>query len=185
MTGSGSSPAPNPERCGPARVNVRVAGNTSIIGGRAIVDRVRSAPICLFLLLAACFAGSEPQEQKPTDIEFCRLVTHPKDFNGKQVRVMARVETTVIEGGTWLGSPLCEQRSVELIVPDQIRSHPEEYPGYKALADAILFRGNIGTVGKSITATFTGTFTARSRKPKLVLTIGEVHDLDVKLAAPR
>lgn len=148
-----------------------------------MVDRVRSVSICLFLLVAASFPGSQRREQNPKDVDFCRLVTHPKDFNGKWVRVRARVETTVIEGGTWLESPLCKERAVNLFVPDEIRSDPEGHPDYKALDEAI-FRGNIGTVGKIITATFTGTFSSRSQRPNLVLTLGEVYDLKLKVKAP-
>jgi len=104
--------------------------------------------------LVSCLALG--QEGKPTETGLCSLVAHPKQFNNKRVRVNARVESAVIEGGIWLEDASCEPHGVELSIPDHIRNHPEEHPDFKALDDAIRLQGNIGTVGKKITATFTG-----------------------------
>jgi hypothetical protein len=91
----------------------------------------------------------------------------------------------VIEGGTWLEDASCEPHGVELSVPDYIRNHPEEHPDFKALDDAIRLQGNIGTVGKKITATFTGEFTSHAKRPKQVLTLEKVENLDVKIEKPQ
>lgn len=68
-------------------------------------------------------------------------------------------------------SASCEPDGIELIVPDSIRKHPDEHPDFKAPDDAILRQGNIGTVDKKITATFTGVFTAGKKRPKRSLTL--------------
>ena len=147
-----------------------------------VLNLAKGQAIAVVMMGVLSESGGVPQKQKPLDVDFCRLVTHPKDFRDQRVRVGAHVETAVIEGGTSLQSPSCERYSVELFVPDQIRSHPQEYPGYNTLDDAIVSRGNIGTIGKSITATFTGTITSQHRRLKL--TMDEVDDVEVKVKAP-
>lgn len=132
----------------------------------------------VFLLVSSVALG---QEEKPIVTDLCSLIAHPKQFNKKRVRVNARVESAVIEGGTWLEDASCKPRGVELLVPDTIRTHPEEHPDFKALDDAIRLQGNIGTVGKKITATFTGEFTSHSKSPKRVLTLEKVENLNVKI----
>jgi len=117
------------------------------------------------------------QEQRTIEVDLCTLVAHPKQFNKKLVRVNARVESTVIEGGTWLEDSSCKEDGVELLVPDAIRSHPD----FKTLDDSIRLQGNIGTIGKNITATFIGKFTSRSKRPKGVLTLERVEHLKLKM----
>jgi hypothetical protein len=102
------------------------------------------------------------------------------------VRVHAQDESAVVEGGTWLEDPSCKKDGrVGLFVPDPIRNHPAEHPDFKALDDAIRLQGNIGTVGKKITATFTGEFTSHSKRPNGVLTLEKVENLDVKIRKAR
>jgi hypothetical protein len=120
-------------------------------------------------------------QKNPTEADLCSLVAHPKQFQKQLVRVTAQVESAVIEGGTWLQSASCESNGVELIVPDYIRKHPEEHPDFKALDDAVRQQGNIGTVNKKITATFTGTFTTSSKRPKRMLTLEKVENLSVQV----
>jgi len=135
-------------------------------------------------LLHSCFAMGQ-ERQGLSETHLCALVAHPEQFNKKRVRVHAQVESAVIEGGTWLEDPSCkEDGGVELFVPDPIRNHPAEHPDFKALDDAIRLQGNIGTVGKKITATFTGEFTSHSKRPKRVLTLEKVENLDVKIEKP-
>jgi hypothetical protein len=67
----------------------------------------------------------------------------------------------------------------------QRRTHPEEHPDFKALNDAIRLQGNIGTVGKKITATFTGEFTSHSKRPNRVLTLERVENLKVQIEKPQ
>ena len=100
-----------------------------------------------FLLVSRLALG---QESKLTETRLCSLIARPKQFDKKRVRVNARVESAVIEGGTWLEDASCEPNGVELSVPGYIRNHPEEHPDFKALDDAIRLQGNIGTVGKRI-----------------------------------
>ena len=126
----------------------------------------------------SCFALAQTS---PTETDLCRLVAHPKQLHNKVVRVTARVESAVIEGGTWLESASCDSSGVELVVPAYIREHPEEHPDFKALDDAIRRQGNIGTVDKEIRATFTGVFTARSGRPRLSLTLEKVENLSVQV----
>ncbi len=132
-----------------------------------------------FSFLHSCLALG--QEQKALEVGLCILIAHPKEFNKKRVRVNARVESAVIEGGTWLKDASCKEGGVELSVPESIRTHPEEHPDFKALDDAIRVKGNIGTVGKKITATFIGEFTSHSKRPKRVLTLEKVENLDVRI----
>jgi hypothetical protein len=133
--------------------------------------------VVVFLLASSVVLG---QEEKPLEADLCSLIAHPKHFNKKRVRVNARVESVVIEGGTWLEDASCKPHGVELSVPKFIRTHPEEHPDFKALDDAIRRQGNIGTVGKKITATFTGEFTLHSKRPRLVLTLEKLENLDVE-----
>jgi hypothetical protein len=133
--------------------------------------------VVVFLLASSVVLG---QEEKPLETDLCSLIANPKHFNKKRVRVNARVESVVIEGGTWLEDASCKPHGVELSVPNFIRTHPEEHLDFKALDDAIRRQGNIGTVGKKITATFTGEFTSHSKRPRLVLTLEKLENLDVK-----
>jgi hypothetical protein len=154
------------------------------VGVEMNLDRFQTqlAFIIGFVFLHTCLVLG--QEEKALEIDLCSLIAHPKQFNKKSVRVNARVESAVIEGGTWLEDPSCKTHGVELSVPNSIRSHPEEHPDFKALDDAIRLQGNIGTVGKNITATFIGEFTSRSKRPRLVLTLERVENLDVKIEKP-
>src|SRR6516165_2831208 len=131
-----------------------------------------------FCFLSCCLALGQAEI---TDVDLCALIAHPKQFSKKRVRVNARVESAVIEGGTWLEDASCEPHGVELLVPDYIRNHPEGHPYFKALDDAIRHQGNLGTVGKKITATFTGEFTSHRKRPKRVLTLEKIENLDVKI----
>jgi hypothetical protein len=133
-------------------------------------------------LFHSCFTLG--QEQHIAETNLCALILHPKQFNKKRVRTRARVESAVIEGGTWLEDDSCKEGGVKLSVPESIRSRPEEHPDFRALDDAIRLQGNIGTVGKRITATFVGEFTSHSERPKRVLTLEKVEDLDVKIEKP-
>jgi hypothetical protein len=155
-----------------ARTEVAEVGKDKHSGGR------------LLLLLATLFifgGTAIGQDTKITDTDLCSLIKHPERFNKKRVRVNARVESAVIEGGTWLEDAACGPDGVELSVPGSIRNHPDEHPGFRALDDAIRRQGNIGTVGKKITATFTGKFTLGSKRPKRILTLEKIENLDVKV----
>src|SRR5437868_9338314 len=94
------------------------------------------------LFLMSCVALG--QEEKPKETDLCSLAAHPKQFNKRRVRVNARVESAVIEGGTWLEDASCKPHAIELSVPNSIRTHPEEHPDFKALDDAIRLQGHIG-----------------------------------------
>jgi hypothetical protein len=112
------------------------------------------------------------------DVDICELLAHPEQFNKKQIRVRARLESVVIEGGMWLVGDSCPKEIITLDVPEPMRKHPEQYPDYAALRDAILKEGNVGTTGKSITATFYGKFAYNHRKrPKRTLLLEKIEDL--------
>jgi hypothetical protein len=140
-------------------------------GGRLLLATL------LFIFGGTAFA----QDRKITDTDLCSLIKHPERFNKKRVRVNARVESAVVEGGTWLEDAACGSDGVALSVPDSIRNYPDEHPDFRALDDAIRRQGNIGTVGKKITATFTGKFTLGSKRPKRILTLDKIENLDVKV----
>ena len=145
---------------------------------RRVAQKIHS--ILLFLLFAVVSAA--PKEQpSAVDTTLCSLAAHPKMFNNKRVRTSAAVQSSVIEGGTWLIDTSCAEVAVELSIPDQIRNNPEQHQGFKALDDAIRRRGNIGTVGKKITATFVGKFISRSKPPKRTLVLESVENLRVAI----
>jgi hypothetical protein len=50
----------------------------------------------VFFLVSSIALG---QEEKPIETDLCSLIAHPKQFNKKRVRVNARVESAMIEGG--------------------------------------------------------------------------------------
>jgi len=117
--------------------------------------------------------------QGSQDVDICELTAHPDQFNKKQIRVRARLETVVIEGGMWLVGDSCPKEIVSLDVPEPMRAHPEQHPDYAALRAAILKEGNVGTAGKSITATFSGKFAyQRHKRPKRTLLLERVEGLE-------
>ena len=117
--------------------------------------------------------------QEPQNVDICELTGHPGKFKEKQIRVHARLETVVIEGGMWLVGDSCSKEMVGLDVPESMRRHPEQYPDYAALSDAILRQGGFGTVGKTITATFSGKFTYnRRKKPMRTLLLEKIENLE-------
>lgn len=130
------------------------------------------------LLFLSCAALAQ---ENATKTDLCSLVAHPKRFRNQRVRVTAQVESAVIEGGTWLQGASCGPDGVELVVPDYIRNDPEKHLDFKALDDAIRQQGNLGTVDKKITATFTGVFTAHRKRPKRTLTLERVENLSVQV----
>lgn len=139
----------------------------------------------LMLIVTGPFLTSRPTlAQERRDVDICELFAHPDQFSKKQIRVRARLETVVIEGGMWLFGDLCPKDGIMLSVPEAIRRHPEEHPDYAALRDAILNRGNVGTVGKSITATFSGEFVYdRRKKPKRTLLLEKIENLETRKSA--
>lgn len=124
------------------------------------------------------------QEPSPVDADFCDLIAHSKRYNNERVRTKASVQSVVIEGGSWLFSDSCKQGLVELVVPDNIRKNPKQYPNFKNMDDAIRRHGYIGTVGKQITATFIGTFHSQSKRPKRSFTLEGIENLVVKIDSP-
>jgi hypothetical protein len=117
--------------------------------------------------------------QRPDTVDICEVVARPEQFNKKQIRVHARIETVVIEGGMWLVGDACPRELVALDVPEAIRRHPEQHPDYAALEDAILKKGNVGTSGKTITATFSGKFTySHHKRPKRALILDGIENLE-------
>lgn len=142
--------------------------------------KFKKATSCFLLCLSTYTLGADDDAQSVT---LCELLAHQKQFNHKRVHLRVRVESMVIEGGTWLVDDSCSSRRIELSVPDSIRNHPNEHPDFKALDDAIRLHGNVGTVDKTVAATFTGKFETHSRKPKLQLVLEKVEDLEVKMLA--
>jgi hypothetical protein len=132
------------------------------------------------LILAGPFLpGRAVPAQERQDVDICELATHPDQFNKKQIRVRAQVQTIVLEGGMWLVGDACPRELVSLDVPEAIRRHPEQHPDYAALEDAILKKGNLGTSGKTITATFSGKFTySHHKRPKRSLILEGVENLE-------
>jgi hypothetical protein len=79
----------------------------------------------------------------------------------------------------WLVGDSCPKGIITLDVPEPIRRHPEQHPDYAALRDAILKEGNVGTAGKSITATFSGKFVYnRHKRPKRTLLLEKIENLE-------
>jgi hypothetical protein len=134
----------------------------------------------LMLLVAKSFRPDCPVlAQGQQDVDICDLTAHADRFNKKQIRVHARLETVVIEGGMWLVGDSCSKEMVGLDVPKSMRRHPEQHPDYAALRDAILKEGNVGTAGKSITATFPGKFVYnRHKRPKRTLLLEKIESLE-------
>ena len=59
--------------------------------------------LLLFATVLFVFGGTAiGQDTKITDTDLCNLIKHTERFNKKRVRVNARVESAVVEGGTWL-----------------------------------------------------------------------------------
>jgi hypothetical protein len=137
--------------------------------------RIRSYVV--FAIFFFLYGSVLAEDSKPIETDLCKIVAHSNQFNKKRVRLKATVESAIIEGGTWLHSDACPAAAIELSVPESIR----ENPAYEALDNAIRHQGNIGTVGKKITAIFTGEFTFHFKRPKHVLTLEKIEDLDVKI----
>ncbi len=114
--------------------------------------------------------------EQTLDTNICALVAHPKDFNKRTVRVRAQVVSSV--EGTALFADSCRSQGVALWVAKDVRENPDQ----KALDDAIFRQGYVGTVGKKITAVFTGQFLWHPREhPRRVLMVQTVEDLKVEV----
>lgn len=118
-------------------------------------------------------------DQHVVDTDICDLAAHPKDFENRTVRVRARVVSSV--EGAALFANSCESHGVALWVPKDARENPDQ----RALDNAVFRQGYVGTVGKRITATFTGQFLWRPWKhPRRVLMAQKVDDLRVEFTEP-
>jgi hypothetical protein len=118
------------------------------------------------------------------EVTICQLSQHPKNFRGKLVRLRARFETAVIEGGIWLIDDTCPKYGLELAVPAAIRNRPASHLDYAALENAYLRTGSLGTADKRITGLFTGRLIKSSNQMHLSMVYERVDDLEVKLNQP-
>jgi hypothetical protein len=86
------------------------------------------------------------------------------------------------------GASLLDNRcahGVDLWIADSARDNPD----FKALDDIVVRQGNLGTVGKTIIGTFTGTFLRSQEVPgthrkAMVLQADRVENLDVNYEKP-
>ena len=134
--------------------------------------------IALLAFAFVCFHWtSNAQQSQPTTVSVCDLVDSPKKFNGKYVRLRAKVSSDGIER-TNLRDDAC-QKGVALFIPHDIGDEPD----VAKLEDALYRRGSPGTVGKEIEGTFEGHFEWRPKEtPRThVLVLKTVSDLKVKI----
>lgn len=127
---------------------------------------------CAALLLGvSCSAISS----KPKATNLCAIAAHPGDFDHKAVQVHAVIESDGIEH-TGLIDESCSSKGMALSIPDKVANHPD----VKRLIDAIFRDGQVGTIGKRITATVSGTFLSRpDGRPSRELVLESVSDLKV------
>jgi hypothetical protein len=109
----------------------------------------------LFHIAVFVMATSAPQvkqkvEVRPVEAGVCDLIASPAAFNGKLVRFTAQFESDGIERSILLGETCPQKGGLMPYVVDGAT-------GAKAFDDAI-YLGHPGTLDKTITATFTGTF---------------------------
>ena len=143
---------------------------------RFVIRIFRAAVALTFVLLP--FSPLFPASNEAENATLCDVVQRAKQFDHHQIRFEARVETVVLEGGTWLESDQCADAGIELIVPDEMRKHPENHPDYKQLDDAILGGPTIGTVNKRITAVFVGEFHRSRKRPHYTLVLSRVERVE-------
>lgn len=104
----------------------------------------------------------------------CELVSVPRKFHDRIIRVSAEVNSDGIER-TVIFSDKCPDKGVSLIVPPKVAGTG----GAIALRNAI-YSGRPGTTGKHISATFTGRFLWRPKEvPSRMLVLQDVKNIKV------
>lgn len=120
---------------------------------------------------SACVAAT----RKPVAMNLCTLATHAKQFDHKLVRVQGVVRSDGIEH-TALLDESCPTKAAAL----SISYEDDAPPGAKGLFNAIYRDGQIGTIGKHITAVITGVFLSHpGKRPPRELVVKSVSDLKV------
>lgn len=127
---------------------------------------------CIAILgIASCSAAAV----KPRATDLCTLVSRPAEFDHQVVQVRATVQSDGIEH-TGLIDDACQGKGVALSISNESAARPD----VKQLVDAIFHQGRMGTIGKHITATVSGTFLSRpGNRPSRELILESVSNLKV------
>lgn len=129
-----------------------------------------------FVFLAGCgFMAAAGCTRAETNITVCDLANHPHQHQSHRVQVSGEVN-----GGLdrlLLSDQSCPNKPIALSISNDVASKPHVAP----LWSAIYREGNIGTVGKHIRATVSGTFGYEQKEwPGGILTVEDVGELDVR-----
>jgi hypothetical protein len=105
-----------------------------------------------FVAVLSATSGIAQRQSGVLHTTVCSIVLHPEEFDGRLVRVRARINSDGIER-TVLFSDKCPDRGIALVVPPEC----SQTTGVLSLHRAI-FGGHPGTADKRIEGTFSGTF---------------------------
>jgi hypothetical protein len=136
--------------------------------------------IAFVLVVLALTGPATSQAGAPLTPSICEVITNPKRFHRKTIRIDAQIFSDGIEH-TVLGSDKCPGIGISLSTTQKV----EDSAGSRAIDNAI-FQGHFGSSGKLITATITGKFLWHPKKlyPR-VLIIKQVQDVTVMLDPKR
>jgi hypothetical protein len=122
------------------------------------------------------FSSASDLKEAPASGTLCNVLRYPSKFDGKLIRVTARVESVGLEWVT-LSSGDCKG------VGMGVRT-PKSFPGMKEMSHALI-AGGVEREDKEVTGIFTGRFELSKDEPgRRILNITRVRILSVKLGTP-
>jgi hypothetical protein len=123
---------------------------------------------CGYVTVANCIGTEAP-------VTVCDLADNVHKYRSHQVQVSGEVigglERLLLVDGS------CQNKPISLSISNNVAKNPHVAP----LWSAIYREGNIGTVGKHIRVTVSGAFGYEREWPGGILTVEDVHDLEVTL----
>ncbi len=136
-----------------------------------IVTQIR---LLLFTAILSC-AATVVESSTKSRMTVCELAKQPQKYRFQNIEVSGE-----IKGGLdrlLLSDRFCPNRPIALSISNDVAQKADVAP----LWSAIYREGSIGTVGKHIRATVSGTFGyERGEWPKGVLSVNRVRDLEIE-----
>lgn len=147
------------------------------INRRKLIARL-SCLICVVFALDLPFGFPRQREpEKPIETTICDIVKHPETFVGKLVRFHAIFLSDGMDRST-----LRDRKCKGGIAP-RTSAEVDSHPDIKEF-DRALSQGNMGTMDKDVTATFTGRFQCKPNCTAIggrMLEIEQISDLQVTM----
>lgn len=136
---------------------------------------MRFMQLAFLVLIGLSSAAVADCSNAETHVNICDLASHLHEYRSRHVQVSGEVS-----GGLdrlLLSDSSCPNKPIALSISNDVAKEPRVAP----LWSAIYREGNIGTVGKHIRATVSGTFGYEKEWPGGILVVEDVRDLEVTL----